>query len=246
MNSKPTAYGKLCSLFYDATKTYAPEREVSFYASFMEKNQTRVLEAMSGSGRLQIPLLQLGYIVDGVDNSSIMLDRCRQRCIELNLTPKLFEQWLEELNLPYKYTTVTIAVGSFQLIIDRGQALQALKNLRAHMNDNGDLLIDIFVPDITADPRSVRIARIDNRTTIRLTTRHVFYEQEKISDAFCLYELIVDGMVQEQENELLQVTWYTDEELETLLNDAGFDLIKIYDETFRSSGPSRIVHARAK
>ncbi|MCL4361442.1 class I SAM-dependent methyltransferase [Candidatus Dependentiae bacterium] len=244
MDSMPISYGKLHSLFYDATKTYAPEREVNFYRSFIDNNPGRVLEAMSGSGRLQIPLLQYGYTVDGVDNSKIMLDRCRQRCAQLGLNPELYEQSLEQLSLPYKYSTVTIAVGSFQLIADRNAALNALKNLRTHMHDKSNLLIDIFVPDLKADPRSMRIARIDNNSSIRLTTRHIFNEQEKIADAFCLYELIIDGKVAEQENEFIQIRWYSDDEFEQLLNEAGFKVVKIYEETFRTSGPSRIVQAQ--
>jgi SAM-dependent methyltransferase len=241
----PVAYGTLCSLFYDATKTYAPEREVNFYASFIEQNPGRVLEAMSGSGRLQIPLIQKGYTVDGVDNSRIMLDRCRMRCKELNLTPEIFEQSLEALKLPYKYSVITIAVGSFQLIYDYAQALYALKNLRNHMCQNGSLLIDIFIPDITQDSHSIRIARIDKSTTIRLTTRHVYHEQEKLADAFCNYELITDGITQRWEHELIQITWYSDAEITNLLNEAGFSVISFYDESFRISGPSRIVHAKA-
>jgi len=246
MNIKPTIYGTLCSLFYDATKKYAPEREVSFYVSFIEQNPGRVLEAMSGSGRLQIPLLQRGYVVDGVDNSAIMLDRCRQRCENLNLAPELYEQSLEELAIPHNYTTVTIAVGSFQLITKREIALLALKNIHKHMLYHGTLLIDIFVPDTTIDPRSVRIACIDEKTTIRLTTRHIFDEQNKLADAFCLYELVADGIVQQQENEFMQIIWRTDNEWTELLEEAGFELITTYDESFRSSGPSRIIHARAK
>jgi ubiquinone/menaquinone biosynthesis C-methylase UbiE len=244
MNVKLPVYGTLCSMFYDATKKYAPESEVAFYASFINPQQ-RVLEAMSGSGRLQIPLLERGYMVDGVDNSPIMLDRCRKRCADLGLTPELYEQSLENLHLPHCYGTVTIAVGSFQLIVNRIQALQALKNIRAHMFTKGTLLIDIFVPDSTSEPRSVRIARINSNTIIRLTTRYIFYEQEKRADAFCLYELIVNGEVQQQEDEVLQITWYANDELQQLLNDAGFEVITIYEKSFRSSGPSHIVYAQA-
>ncbi len=246
MNHKPPAYGKLCSLFYDATKKFAPEKEVSFYASFIEPAGGRVLEAMSGSGRLQIPLLERGYLVDGVDNSPVMLDRCRQRCAELNLAPELYKQSLEDLCLPHTYSTVTIAVGSFQLIVERTAALKALKSIRGHMHDGGNLLIDVFTPDVRDVEPSVRIARIDQQTVIRLTTRYVYYEQERKADGFCLYELMVNGVVQQQENELISVTWYSDGEFRDLLYESGFDVVKIYEETFRSSGPSRIVHARAR
>lgn len=241
MNTK--AYGTLCSLFYDATKAYAPEKEVTFFASFIENNPGRVLEAMSGSGRLQIPLLQRGYIVDGVDNSPEMLARCRERCALLGLTPELYEQSLENLSLPHTYTTVTIAVSSFQLLTDRTGALQALKNLHAHMVPGGNLLLDIFVPDTSIDKRSVRTARLDDHRVVRLTTRHMFDEEQKLADAFCLYELLVDGVVQQQEEEFMQIVWRSDDEWKELLNEAGFEIIKIYDETFRASGPSRVIHA---
>ena len=92
------AYGKLCGLFYDATEKYASEDEVNFFASFVELYPGRVLEAMSGSGRLQIPLMQRGYVVDGVDHSYAMLARCRQRCAKLEFTmPQLYEQSLENM-----------------------------------------------------------------------------------------------------------------------------------------------------
>lgn len=245
-DTKPKAYGNLCSLFYDAKKGYAPEREVDFYASFIERNPGRVLEAMVGSGRLLIPLMQRGFVVDGVDNSVIMLNRCRQRCAEFQVAPELYEQSLETLSLPHRYAVVTIAVGSFQLICDRAQALQALKKLHAHMLYNAQLLIDIFVPDFSQEKRSISVARINSRTVVRLTKRHVFDEALKRAYAFCHYELLVDGLVLQSEDELIEVSWYTDEEWVKLLEEAGFTVIAFYDEIFRRSGPSRVLQARPK
>jgi len=237
------AYGELCGLFYDATEKYAPQTEVNFFASFIEQNPGRVLEPMSGSGRLQIPLMQRGYIVDGVDHSYAMLEHCRQRCAALGLTePELYEQSLENFVLPYKYSTMIIAVGSLQLITDRHVVLKSLKNLRAHMLEGGNLLIDIFIPDITVDLFSVSIAHLDEYRSIRLTKRHVFNAEKKIADSFCLYELFVDGVIQQQENALIEIVWRSDDEWQELLLQAGFEIIRIYDEKFKE--PSRIIHAR--
>jgi len=244
MKSPVHSYGKLCGLFYDATETFASEHEVNFYASFIPSCGSRTLEAMSGSGRLQIPLLTRGYLVDGVDRSSAMLDRCRSRCADLKLAPNLYEQSLENLDLPCNYSTVTIAIGSFQLIADRFVAEQALKKIHTHMSQGGNLLIDIFVPACTQGTRSTRVARIDENTEVRLATRYQFDEHARIIDAFCSYDLVVDGMVRHQENELVQATWYTDEELTQLLAAAGFEVVAFYDESFRSAGPSRVVHAK--
>lgn len=243
MDNQLPAYGNLCSLFYDATKKYASTREVDFYAQFMDPGK-RTLEAMCGSGRLLIPLMERGYTVDGVDNSPSMLARCRERCAQKGLAPELYQQSLEQLDLRHNYATVTIAVASFQLIVDRASAVQALKNLRTVMEPGGSLLIDTFVPDLTADARSVRDARLDARTVIRLTTRYLFDEAQKIADGYCSYELLIDGSMEQQEEELIRLTWYTDEQFIELLQDGGFEFVAVYDELLRSTGPSRIFHAR--
>lgn len=240
------AYGELSSLFYDATEHYASEQELNFFVSFIEQHPGRILEAMSGSGRLQIPLMQRGYDVDGVDISYAMLARCQQRCARLGLSPELYEQSLEALALPYtQYNTVIIAVGSLQLITDQELLLKALKNLNAHMLPGGNLLIDTFEPDITLDDFSVSTVRLDEHKIIRLTKRHVFDVVKKIADSFCLYELIVDGIVQQQEDELIEVFWRSDDEWQELLLKAGFEVVGISDEILRKSEPSRVIHARA-
>lgn len=245
MDQKTLSYGSLCSFYYDATEGFAPESEVSFFADFIKRHKGgRVLEAMSGSGRLQIPLLQRGYVVDGVDRSPTMLARCRERCVDFGLKPELYEQSLEELTLPHIYNTVIIALGSFQLIVEREHALKSLKALHKHMDTDGDLLLDIFIPDHTSDVRSSSCVRIDEHIEITQATQYVFLEEKRRAQAFCLYELRVDGNVKQQEQELIEVTWYTDDELRALLEEAGFEVVNFYERSFRAAGPSRIVHAR--
>jgi cyclopropane fatty-acyl-phospholipid synthase-like methyltransferase len=246
MNNKPTMYGTLSCRFYDAVKTFAPQREVDFFSSFIEQNPGRALEAMCGSGRLLIPLMQRGYTVDGVDNSSIMLERCLRRASRLNCKPELYKQSLNDLKIPHHYSTVTIAVGSFQLITEYSVALECLRKIHAHMNLNGTLLIDIFIPDYTGDVRNTRTAQLDEKQSIRLTTRYVFYPAEQRADAFSVYELFDDGEVVQVEDELLEIVWRTDEQWIMLLQEAGFEVVKFYDETFRASGPSRVLHAIKK
>lgn len=237
-------YGTLCSQFYDATEGYASQKEIDFYVSCIEKSPGRALEAMSGSGRLLLPLLKRGYVVDGVDNSPAMLARCHERCAGFNLAPTLHEQSLENLSLPHKYTTVIIAVGSFQLIHDRHAALQALQKLRTHLAPGGNLFVDTFTPNINADPISVRVARLDPQTTIRLTTRHIFEEKAQRADSICTYEKFVDGVVQKVEQELVRVAWYTDQALHQLFLEAGLKIVATYEAQFYDAGVAKIVHAQ--
>lgn len=238
------SYGKLCSLFYDTTKQFASEKEVAFYEQFINENSGKVLEAMSGSGRLQIPLLQKGYDVEGIDNSRIMLDRCHQRAEKFNISPITYEQSLEDMNLPKKYSTVTIAVGSFQLITNRDIALKCLKNLNKHMVKNGNILIDFFIPETTSRLPFIREAIINDNTKIVLTTKYKFDTKVKKAVGFCNYQLIENNNVVEKEDELIEVCWYSKEEMVSLIEEAGFEFVNIYNERLRYSADSLILHAK--
>src|SRR5207245_8672889 len=61
------------------------------------------LEAMSGSGRLLIPLLQQGRNVHGADLSPAMVESCAARLSAAGLSTPLFRQDVVTLNLPFRY-----------------------------------------------------------------------------------------------------------------------------------------------
>lgn len=238
-------YGALCSLYYDVTEKFATTVELDFYTSFMNP-EDRILEAMSGSGRLQLPLLQRGYTVDGVDSSPHMIDRCRASAQLLHVQPLVYEQRLETMHLEHSYAMAIIAVASFQLIVEHDVALQALQNIHAHMHKGGNLFLDIFVPDSSFDPAmlSSHTAYVDDRTTIAFSACYELCQEKQYIDAFCTYELSVDACVQKREYEHMRFVWYTDEQLSVLLDQAGFEIITIHEKSFRNAGPSRIVQAR--
>lgn len=244
-NMNESYYGNLCAIFYDATKKFAPPAELNFYQSFMKPNG-RVLEAMTGSGRLQIPLMRAGFLIDGVDCSPEMLERCRQRSVAFGLVPNLYQQYLEQLALPYQYQTVIIAVGSFQLITDAQVARQALIKIGQHLLPDGDLLFSVFDPCISAEPWSKRVVRLDAKTVLNLTIRREFDVNQATADAYCNYELIVNGQVVQAQQELISVIRYSELELSSLLNLAGFKIVKIHDYPLPNDDNSRIIQAKLK
>ncbi|MDP1724852.1 MAG: class I SAM-dependent methyltransferase [Alphaproteobacteria bacterium] len=138
-------YDTLCTEFYDIDKKFAPSDEVLFYKQFMNKNDLS-LEAMCGSGRLLIPLIQEGYIVHGVDNSVSMLNSCKERGSKLDLGLTLFEADIEIMDLPNQYSLILIPLGSFQLLYPRLTAFNVLKNFKKHLKLGGKIILDLFVP----------------------------------------------------------------------------------------------------
>ena len=128
MNTMHT-YGKLCTQFYDLDKPTAPPEALAFHLKHARQANGAVLEAMCGSGRFLIPLLQAGIDLDGLDASSDMLGACKRHCTQRGLEPGLYQQFLHEMDLPRKYKLVFIPAGSFALITDLTQIREALKRL---------------------------------------------------------------------------------------------------------------------
>ena len=111
-------YGKLCNEVYDLTKPvgHSLGGDIEFYRDRLSSCKGRILEAAVGSGRLLIPLLEAGLLVDGVDDSEDMLAACRSRCAQRGLHPRLYQARLQDLSLPDRYEAIIVPAGSFLLI----------------------------------------------------------------------------------------------------------------------------------
>lgn len=243
------SYLNLCTEFYDLTKPEAGSKEVAFYERILLTSQGPILEAMCGSGRLLIPLLKKGLIIDGVDNSSHMLESCQRRCRAQTLNVTLYNQSLQTLALPKKYDIIFIAIGSFQLIYNLQEAKHALKNLLERLLPRGKLILETFVPwDTIKDnihgpilldqskeisiERSVQSSEgfeIVNHSKVTVNFK------EQLEKTRTRYEKWVHGKFSYAEEEDYTVRWYHRFEMKYLLENIGFTSVKIIDETFEQN-----------
>lgn len=254
MDNSRKAYRKLCTEFYDISKPFACDAEVNFYAKILKGVQGPVLEAMCGSGRLLLPLLRLGFHIDGLDNSSEMLESCEKRCRAENLTTLLLNQPIESLSLK-KYALIFIAVGSFQLISDRLEALKVLKILHSHLLPGGALILDTFIPwdsikeSIESDYLSKDRKTISSNRSIicpdgaeiSLTSMTAIDPREQLEISNSQYEKRIDDKVISREGEELIVRWYYPYELELFLEKAGFSKVQMSEQAF-AHNPNSIVY----
>ncbi len=219
-------YGPLCTEFYDASKPSAPAEELDVYHTILDKNET-ILEAMCGSGRLLIPLLQNGYRIDGIDVSADMLQSCQTRAAHLGFDPNLIKSSLEDAQLNRQYDTVIIAIGSFQLFYPRAQAFTALEALKRLIKPNGRLILDTFVPwtflnesvDVFTEEREVTIGE---NHVIKMFGEDKPNKEEQYYFETNTYTKIVDGRVVATEKEQMNICWYYRYELELILERHGF------------------------
>lgn len=252
-----SSYKSLCTEFYDIDKPIACNEELLFYESMLKKSPGPFLEAMCGSGRLMIPLIEKGFTIDGIDISPSMLESLERRLTEKKLKADLFLQPLEELHLPKKYGLIFIAVGSFQLIADMKAAKKALKAIHNHLLPGGTLLIDTFVPwDFIAEsiqqdklqykPKEASAHRrvyCPDGTEIHLNMTIITNPFEQLSHNHCHYEKLRGPRTLAAEEEEIDIRWYYRYEMQYLIESAGFTLVNLHDKSFVHNPQSLIFQA---
>jgi SAM-dependent methyltransferase len=227
-----SAYGPLCTLFYDAYKPRPSEDEMRWYLEELPSARGPVLDAMCGSGRLLLPLVEAGRNVHGVDASPSMLARCEARLADAGLTAPLFRQDVAELNLPFRYGAAFIAASSLQLLTDPFSARAALERIRAHLVPPARLLLDLFIPAegtqrLGAPLVEVRSARLSDGTRIALRSETTMYADSRLARTTNRYVHRRGNTHLAEESEATAITWYTPDECAELLTDAGYQDVAI-------------------
>ncbi len=224
--------GPLAALFHDASSPPASADEVAWYVARLPRDAGTVLELMSGSGQILVPLLEAGFTVHGVDASEPMLASCAARLASVGRDAQLFRQDITALNLPFRYCAALIANSSFQLLTGRHAAIDALLRLRAHLTEPGLLLLDLSIPDQAEHPPGaavvdVRHAMLADGTQVACRSERVVVCEKRRIRTQSRYERRERSRIVSREDETKLMTWYTEEQITTLLGDAGYREVRI-------------------
>jgi SAM-dependent methyltransferase len=216
----------------------------------LPRDRGPILEAMCGSGRLLLPLIEQGFNIHGVDRSASMLASCEARLAASGLKALLFRQGLVELNLPFRYGAEFIAAGSFQLLARGTDANAALEHLRAHLVPPGHLLVEFFVPEEAehppgAPPVEVRGVKLADGARISLRSE-VFYDTaRKRIDTVSRYERREGATIVAREDERIALTWYDEDEAVAMFRAAGFAEVTLEPATAPAPGGGKHFAIRA-
>lgn len=118
--------------------------DAPFYREVIREQGGRALELGCGSGRLLLTFLAEGLEVEGCDISADMLAMCRRQAAVAGVTPTLYEQAMQDLDVPGKFRTIYIPCGSFVCVMDQQEALETLRRCREHLEPGGVLVFNVF------------------------------------------------------------------------------------------------------
>lgn len=215
--------------------------EIAYFQHQIEDNGQPALDAGCGTGRLLIPFLQAGIDVDGCDVSADMLDFCREKAEREGLSPRLYQTTLHELDLPRRYETI-LACGVLGIGTTRQQDFAALQRFYEHLNPDGLLLMDHFLPYSDAKewtlwqktsrsqlpeewPTAMRKAAPDQGTGYKLFSRIVAFDplEQRVTREMRALSWDRGQLVAEEEYTLVENLYFCNE-LCQLLERAGFTI----------------------
>jgi hypothetical protein len=225
-SSDSSSAPSLATLFEERAGA-ATEGELAWYAARLPRGRGAVLDAMTGTGRMLLALLDAGFHVHGADASRALLACARSEVERRGHATELFAQSVTALNLPFRYGAAFVAGGAFQRLVDPSAALDALLRIRAHLVPPALLLLDLFVPAAAEHPPGAAVIEVQTVTPgdggrIGLRSETSFDVAQKRIDVVRRYERRDRQAIVAREDETISLTWYTEDQAAALLEAAGY------------------------
>lgn len=208
--------------------------DFEFYKGVIAEYGQPVLDVGCGTGRLLLDFLDAGIDIDGVDVSPEMLAICREKAILRGLSPMLYEQPIESLNLSRQYQTILAPSSVLQLIPDVGVVKQAMSRLYAHLLPEGGLVAPFMTlwregMPLQREWENARVREGDGALLQRMG--RVWYEpQTECEHTEDLYQVALNGEVIAVEHHRRSPASrsYTQEQALRLFDEAGFRDLQVW------------------
>lgn len=237
-------YGMLAEfwdLFRGDTSTW---EDRFFFLDVVKKYGQPVLDVGCGTGRILLDFLQQGIDIDGVDNSPEMLARLNAKSEKLNLHPTVYQQEMDQLDLPRKYETILVPSSSFQLLLDGSLPPVTMKRFYEHLLPGGVLAMPFMTLWKQGDPLeseyTKEVIRPEDGATIRRWSSTRFDPATDFEHTIDRYEILRDGQVtvSEEHRQSPATRSYTQQQSIVLYEEAGFrDIQVLHEFTFEPAAP---------
>lgn len=223
----------------DLYDTYVPyDFDVKFFIDETKKAGGEVLELMSGTGRVSIPLLEAGVKLTCVDLSggenAILRDKLRLR----GLRAEVYDMDVCKLSLGRQFAMVIIPFHSFAHIVSVEDQRAALDGIRQHLKPGGRFICTLRNPavrraDVDGQLHLVNQYRLPAGDGMLLwwTVESYADEDRRIVEAHQFYEEY-DGSGHLRRKRLLTLHFClpTRQEFESLACAAGFQVQALYGD----------------
>lgn len=219
-----------------------------FYLDAVRKYGQPVLDVGCGTGRILLDFMQQGIDIDGVDNSPDMLALLKQKAEKLGLSPNVYQQEMDKLDLPRKYQTILVPSSSFQLLLDASLPPLAMDCFYEHLLPGGVLAMPFMTLWKEGEPLESEftreVIRPEDGATIRRWSYTRFDLDTDCEHTIDRYEILHNGELtsSEEHRQSPATRSYTQAQAIALYQEAGLKDIEVFHEfTFEPVKPEDTV-----
>ncbi|MXY43519.1 MAG: class I SAM-dependent methyltransferase [Dehalococcoidia bacterium] len=225
---------------YDSIYAYVRE-DIPFYVQEAVRSGGPVLEIGCGTGRVTLPIAQSGVDIVGLDNSDTMLERARGKArlleegdgsIDLRMGD------MREFSLGRTFSLVIIPFRGFLALLSVEDQVRCLTAIREHLEPDGRLIFNIFVPDpqmlVEDEDAAFHLRDVADPDTGRTS---VVWQQTRVDifNQVLSVRLIVDqidqeGAVGKRFYRDYQIRYAHRIEILHLLERCGFEVVDLYGD----------------
>lgn len=149
------------------------------------------LELGIGTGRIAIPLMNLGVRVQGIDASASMVAKLHAKVAREKIPVTMGN--FTDVDVEGQFSLIYIVFNTFYSLLTQEDQIRCFQNVASHLNHEGVFAVEAFVPDMKRfiDGQTMRVGRIgDNEVQIDvseielekqlITSQHVLFQEQKI------------------------------------------------------------------
>ena len=225
---------------YDSIYAYVRE-DIPFYVQEAVRSGGPVLELGCGTGRVTLPIAQSGIDIVGLDNSDAMLERARDKATLIESEHGIRDLRMgdmREFSLDRTFPLVIIPFRGFLALLSVEDQVRCLTTIREHLEPDGRLIFNIFVPDpqmlVEDEDAAFHLRDVTDPNTGRTS---VVWQQTRV-DTFnqvLSVRLIVDeidqeGAVGKRFYRDYQIRYAHRVEILHLLERCGFEVVDLYGD----------------
>ena len=227
-------------LLYDSVPLYAARQDIGFYVEEAKAARGPVLELGSGTGRILLPIARAGGTIVGLDSSTNMLERCRQKLAAESAAVRgrvtLQQRDIHDFDLGERFPLIIAPFRVVQHLTTVDDQLRFLAAVARHLAPNGRFAFDVFNPYFAklvevdgVEREDTPAQRLPDGRTLRRAYRIARVRWvDQVSESELIY--YVDGKRYVQ---AFEMRWYLAAELQHLLARAGFQVRAMYGDFAR-------------
>jgi SAM-dependent methyltransferase len=221
---------------------------VNFFVEYARKAEGRILELGCGTGRVLIPSALAGAEISGLDFSSLMLKKCREKLAnlpeEIKSRVSLVQGNMADFQTGEKYALATLPFRPFHHLITVEEEKACLNRVNQHLIPGGKLILDLvncyppsmFDPKYWAEQETQRDLKLPDGRSVNCAARIAgFHRDRQYNSMELIYYLSgPEGRV-ERLVQAYPFRYFFRYEIEHLLELCGFRVTDFFGDYDRSA-----------